>query len=83
MLMQWNKHVISLFPNILTNSNQIRTENAAKTLKYLLIISYEQNGVKWTFQTSLRRHNHTQCFANKSIDEITSLVRNALCIMSC
>ena len=40
-LMEWNKHVQSLLLHILPNSNQIRTENAFKTLDihFLALIS--------------------------------------------
>ena len=47
VLMQWNKHVWSLFLHILPYSSPIRTENAAKTLNcpFLTLDFSKQNGV--------------------------------------
>ena len=65
----------SLFMHILPYSNQIRTENAVKTLKYLF--SYTE------FLSTFERHNVIavrNVFTNKSDGKMTSLVRSPLCI---
>ena len=78
VLMQWNKHVWSLFLHILPYSSSIRTENAAKTLT----CPFSYTGflqTKWRRLCTFERHyviTVRNVFANKNIGEMISLVRN-------
>ena len=59
VLMQWNKHVWSLFLHILPEFSIHRAENVALTLNipFLTLDFSKQNGVSVNVRTSLRRHN--------------------------